>query len=129
MHQQQEQKEEDEDASQLLRRLSSPIYHTGPLDNDNDDADDDTDNHHHERVFFLDETQDEAAEKVQRWWRGMQRTARRTGAVISARASLETIEKLLAEVVDLDVFQTDMFLIGVGDVVVMLLKLLSYVIG
>lgn len=102
MHQKQKPEEEEEDdPSKLLRRLSSPIYNTAPFGTGDEDGDkdrSDNDNRARDRALSLDEAKEEAAEKVQRWWRAARRTARRTGVVMSARASFETIEKLLTEV-------------------------------
>lgn len=82
---------ETENASNILRRLSSPIFSAGGF-NGEEDAD-------NNKVFFFSEKKDAEAEKIQRWWRNCQKASKRTKAVLAARPAFVRIQQLLDKVI------------------------------
>lgn len=110
--QQQEEKgegnqEAEESASNVLRRLSSPIFSAGGgFNSDSDDSDhdsgdddltkdgDDYDDYDEEEV----ERKEGAVGVIQHWWRGCRRASKRARAVVAARPAFVRIQQLLDKV-------------------------------
>ncbi|CAN0056260.1 unnamed protein product, partial [Ectocarpus sp. 13 AM-2016] len=100
----QEDEAQEESASNVLRRLSSPIFGTAGFNSDsegNDHSDGDfstTKESRGDGEGSDDEEETErkegAAEVVQRWWRECRRASKRIGAVVAARPAFVRIQQL-----------------------------------
>lgn len=89
------QEEDTENASNILRRLSSPIFSTSGFSfNSDSDADNDND----QSLFFDDDKKNEGAETIQRWWQKVRQTCRRAKAAVAAKPAFERIQKFLDKV-------------------------------
>ncbi|CAM9380192.1 unnamed protein product, partial [Ectocarpus sp. 8 AP-2014] len=100
----QEDEAQEESASNVLRRLSSPIFGAAGFNSDSEDNDhsDGDFNNTNESRGDGDGSDDEeeterkegAAEVVQRWWRECRRASKRTRAVVAARPAFVRIQQL-----------------------------------
>ncbi|CAB1121573.1 unnamed protein product [Ectocarpus sp. CCAP 1310/34] len=104
----QEDEAQEESASNVLRRLSSPIFGAAGFNSDSKDS------NHSDGDFNINEesrgdddgSDDEeeterkegAAEVVQRWWRECRRASKRTRAVVAARPAFVRIQQLFDKV-------------------------------
>ena len=92
---------ESENASNIIRRLSSPIFtasgfhrdHGGGSGDGEGDSDDDGD-----RELDLVEAEGDGAERIQRWWRSCLLASKRTKAALVARPAFARLLQLLDKV-------------------------------
>eukprot|EP00752_Nemacystus_decipiens_P012115 g10740.t1 len=92
---------EEESASNVLRRLSSPIFGTAGFASDGND-DNGRGNQHYDsdRSQEGDEEEEEdevkegAAELIQRWWRECRRASKRVRAVVAAKPAFVRVQQL-----------------------------------
>eukprot|EP00903_Cladosiphon_okamuranus_P008385 g8062.t1 len=95
------EEEKEESASNVLRRLSSPIFGAAGFASDNDDNIGHG-NDHYDSDRSLDGDKDEeedevkegAAELIQRWWRECRRASKRVRVVVAAKAAFLRVQQL-----------------------------------
>ena len=91
---------ESENASNIIRRLSSPIFtasgfhrdHGGGGGDGSGGSDDD------DRELDLEEAEEDGAERIQRWWRSRLLASKRTKAALVARPAFARLLQLLDKV-------------------------------